>query len=212
MNIFDVEEKDYIETLRSGNLIEKAGDGTDVQDFQSIQKIIKMHHFWNILLSNYSIYDCFNKYLMRVAPFSIFALYPDVIHTLFSDEPFHTDTCYVIMLNDGIRDITGNIMMKKHISCFYTEAIASYPRVEIISPKYGIISDTIPEFVWKNQCSSSYKFQISKSNDFELLLYDEMIPGNRIKETISHTPDFHAEEGMYHIRIQSENGEWSDTL
>lgn len=137
--------------------------------------------------------------------------YKDRILTYTPDEPFHTDTCYVIMLNDGIRDITGNIMMKKHISCFYTEAIASYPRVEIISPKYGIISDTIPEFVWKNQCSSSYKFQISKSNDFELLLYDEMIPGNRIKETISHTPDFHAEEGMYHIRVQSENGEWSDT-
>lgn len=137
--------------------------------------------------------------------------YKDRVLTYIPNEPFHTDTCYVVMLNDGITDITGNIMVKKHISCFYTESIATYPRVEIISPKYGTISDRMPEFTWKNQCSPSYDFQISKSNDFELLLYDEKIPGNRIEGIIRHIPAFNAEEGMYHIRIRSENGEWSST-
>lgn len=137
--------------------------------------------------------------------------YKDRILTYTPDEPFHTDTCYVVMLNDGIRDITGNVMIKKHVSCFYTESVATFPRVEILSPKYGTITDTVPEFTWKNQCAPSYEFQISKSNDFELLLYNQVIPGNRVEEIIKHTPEFNAGEGMYHIRIRGENGEWSDT-
>ena len=136
--------------------------------------------------------------------------YKDKVLTFTSEEPLHTDTCYIIMLNGGITDITGNKMIKKHVSCFYTESVASFPRCEIVSPKYGSIVNAIPEFVWKNQYSESYCFQISKTNTFELLLYNEIIPGNKIEENMRHTPVFNAEEGMYHIRIKSENGEWSD--
>ena len=136
--------------------------------------------------------------------------YKDRVLTYTPNEPFHTDTCYVVMLSDGITDITGNKMIKKHVSCFYTESVASFPRCEIVSPKYGSIVNAIPEFVWKNQYSESYCFQISKTNTFELLLYNEIIPGNKIEENMRHTPVFNAEEGMYHIRIKSENGEWSD--
>ena len=136
--------------------------------------------------------------------------YKNRILTFTPDKPFNTDTCYVVMLGDGITDITGNKIIKKHVSCFYTESVASFPRVEIISPKYGNIVSAIPEFVWKNQYAESYSFQISKSNSFELLLYNEIIPGNVIETTIKHTPVFNAQEGMYYIRIQSENGEWSD--
>ena len=136
--------------------------------------------------------------------------YKDRVLTYTPNEPFHTDTCYVVMLSDGITDITGNKMIKKHVSCFYTESVASFPRCEIVSPKYGSIVNAIPEFVWKNQYSESYCFQISKTNTFELLLYNEIIPGNKIEENMRHTPEFNAEEGMYHIRIKSENGEWSD--
>lgn len=136
--------------------------------------------------------------------------YKDKVLTYTPNEPFHTDTCYVVMLSDGITDITGNKMVKKHVSCFYTESVASFPRCEITSPKYGSIVSNIPEFVWKNQCSESYIFQVSKSNTFELLLCEEIIPGNKIEEYMKYTPVFNAQEGMYHIRIKSENGEWSD--
>ena len=136
--------------------------------------------------------------------------YKDKVLTFTPEEPFHTDTCYVMMLNGGITDITGNKMTKKHVSCFYTESVASFPRCEITSPKYGSIVHEIPEFVWKNQCSESYIFQVSKTNTFELLLCDEVIPGNKIEELIKYKPVFNAEEGMYHIRVKSENGEWSD--
>ena len=136
--------------------------------------------------------------------------YKDRKLTYTPKEPFNTDTCYIVMLNDGITDITGNRMIKKHISCFYTESIASFPRCEILSPKYGIITSYIPEFLWRNQGSESYVFQVSKSNSFELLLCDEVIPGNKISNTINYTPSFNAKEGMYHCRVKSENGEWSD--
>lgn len=136
--------------------------------------------------------------------------YHDRVLTFTPEEPFHTDTCFVVMLNGGIADITGNTMAKKHVSCFYTESVASFPRCEITSPKYGSITHDIPEFVWKNQFSESYRFQVSKMNTFELLLYDRVIPGNKIEKEMRHTPDMKPEEGMYHVRIQSENGEWSD--
>lgn len=135
--------------------------------------------------------------------------YKERVLTYTPNEPFNTDTCYVVMLSDGITDITGNKMIKKHVSCFYTESVASFPRCEITSPKYGSIVNAIPEFVWKNQCSESYIFQVSKSNTFELLLCDEVIPGNKIEEYMKYTPIFNAQEGMYHIRVKSENGEWS---
>lgn len=137
--------------------------------------------------------------------------YKDRVLTYTPSKPFNTGSCYIIMLNDGVADITGNRMIKKHVSCFYTESVASFPRCEIISPKYGAICDSVPEFQWRNQGSESYQFQISKSNSFELLLYNQVIPGNQIEETMRHTPDFALlEEGMYHVRIKSENGEWSD--
>lgn len=136
--------------------------------------------------------------------------YKDKVLTYTPNEPFHTDSCYVVMLSDGITDITGNKMIQKHVSCFYTESVASFPRCEIISPKYGSIVNSVPEFVWKNQCSESYIFQVAKNNSFELLLYNEVIPGNKIEENMKHTPEFNAEEGMYYVRVQSENGEWSD--
>lgn len=136
--------------------------------------------------------------------------YNDKILTYVPNEPFNTDTCYVVVLSDGITDIVGNKMIKKHVSCFYTESTASFPRCEIISPKYGSILSTIPEFKWKNQCSESYVFQISKNNSFELLLCNEIIPGNKIEEVIKYTPDIKLQEGMYHFRVKSENGEWSD--
>ena len=136
--------------------------------------------------------------------------YRDKVLTYTPAEPFKTDTCYILLLNSEITDITGNKMIKKHVSCFYTEAVASFPRCEILSPKYGFITDWIPEFEWKNQLAPSYQFQVSKTNTFELLLCDSIIPGNTISETIKYTPTITIKEGMYYIRVKCEGGEWSD--
>lgn len=137
--------------------------------------------------------------------------YKDKIMTYTPDKPFNTNSCYILVLNDKITDIIGNTLVQKNITVFYTEKIASYPRCEIISPKYGNITSEIPTFKWINQKSPSYVFQISKNNSFELLILNEVIPGNEYEDEISFTPRFNAQEGMYFIRVKSENGEWSDT-
>lgn len=136
--------------------------------------------------------------------------YVDKVLTFTPLNPFKVNTCYIVMLNDGISDIIGNRLVQKHISCFYTELEATRPPVKITSPKYGCISSEIPSFVWQNQAAASYRFQVSKKNTFEVLLYDEIIPGNEVEETITHTPNFNVSEGMYFIRVKSEPGDWSD--
>ena len=135
--------------------------------------------------------------------------YSDKVLTFTPETPFKVNMCYILMLNDGIADITGNRLAQKYISCFFTELEASVPPVEIIYPKYGCILSEIPEFVWKNQASRSYVFQVAKNNSFELLLYSDVISGNDVTETITHKPSFNVQEGMYFIRVKSENGEWS---
>jgi len=140
--------------------------------------------------------------------------YKDKVLKYTPEKPFNTDSCYILVLNDEIADITGNKLIQKYINVFYTESVASYPRCEFIAPKYGTITDTIPTFSWINQKSPSYIFQISKIKTFEVLLIDEVIPGNDYEDNISYTPTFSnvIQEGLYFIRVKSENGEWSDTL
>lgn len=136
--------------------------------------------------------------------------YADKVLNFTPLKPFKVNTCYIVMLNDGISDIIGNRLVSKHISCFYTELQASKPPVKIKSPKYGCITSEIPIFEWKNQGVAAYRFQVSKKNTFEVLLYDEVVPGNEVDETITHTPDFNAIEGMYFIRVKADTGDWSD--
>lgn len=137
--------------------------------------------------------------------------YSDKVLTYTPEKPFNANSSYIIVLNDKIADIIGNQLVQKYVFVFYTEQVASYGRCEITSPKYGTITNSIPEFVWVNQKSPSYIFQISKNNSFELLLLDEVIPGNEYEDFITYSPSFDAKEGMYFIRVKSENGEWSDT-
>ena len=136
--------------------------------------------------------------------------YDNRVLTFVPEETFHTDACYIVILNNQIFDITGNQLLKKWISHFKTEEVASYGRCEIVEPKYGLISPSIPKFVWVNQEAESYIFQVSKTNTFESLLVDENIAGNQLSETISYTPSFEATDGIYHVRIKAENGEWSN--
>lgn len=139
--------------------------------------------------------------------------YKDKILTYTPEKPFNTDSSYILVLNDKITDIVGNKLIQKSITVFYTESVASYKRCEIISPKYGLITDTIPTFKWVNQKAPSYVFQISKSNSFELLLLNKVVPGNDYEENISYIPeDLNFKEGMYFVRVKCEGGEWSDTF
>ena len=177
----------------------------DINPASFVKNIVILEDYNNIYKNINSLKD-YSQYSVVKGSIS----YKDKVLTYTPNEPFGTDKTYVVMLSDGITDITGNKMVKKHISCFHTESVASFPRCEIVSPKYGCITDAVPEFVWKNQCSESYEFQISKNNSFELLLYNEVIPGNKIEDLIKFKPTCQLEEGMYYIRVRSENGEWSD--
>lgn len=140
------------------------------------------------------------------------ATYADKVLTFTPSEPFKTGICYVVMLNDGVKDITGNHLVKKHVSCFYTEKIASYSKCTITSPKYGLITSSVPTFTWPNLGSPSYTFQISKMNTFEILTCDETIVGNQVDEEISYVPERKCFplEGAYFIRVKAENADWSD--
>lgn len=178
---------------------------SDINPASFVKNIVVLEDYNRIYKNINSLKD-YSQYSVVKGSIS----YKDKVLTYTPNEPFNTDTCYVVMLSDGITDITGNKMVKKHVSCFYTESVASFPRCEITSPKYGSIVNAIPEFVWKNQCSESYIFQVSKNNTFELLLCNEVIPGNKVEELMRYTPVFDAQEGMYHVRVQSENGEWSN--
>lgn len=137
--------------------------------------------------------------------------YKDRVLVYTPDKPFNINSSYILMLNDQIADIVGNHLVQKLVSVFYTEKVASYPRCEITSPKYGLISESIPEFKWINQKSPSYVFQVAKNNSFENLILNDVIPGNEFEDEINYVPSFDAYEGIYYIRIKSENGEWSDT-
>ena len=138
--------------------------------------------------------------------------YKDKVLTYTPEKPFNVNSSYILMINDKIFDITGNQLVQKYVNVFYTEQVASYPRCEITSPKYGMITSEIPKFTWINQKSPSYVFQISKIKTFETLILDTVIPGNEYEEEINYTPKLNAilPEGMYFIRVKSENGEWSD--
>ena len=138
--------------------------------------------------------------------------YNDKVLTYTPEKPFNTGSSYILVLNDKITDITGNKLIQKYINVFYTESVASYGRCEITNPKYGYITDTVPTFSWVNQKSPSYIFQMSKIKTFEVLITEDVVPGNEYEDEISYTPFFDKllQEGMYFIRVKSENGEWSD--
>lgn len=140
------------------------------------------------------------------------ASYADKTLTFTPASPLKENCCYIIMLNDGITSITGNKLVSKFISCFYTEVTASFPKCKITSPKYGLITPDVPTFVWTNVGANSYIFQSSKINTFEVLLCDEVVIGNQVTDSIEYTPALNKfpNEGVYFFRVKAENGAWSD--
>lgn len=173
----------------------------------TLTKNIVVFEDYNKVYKNANSLRDYSKYSVVKGSIS----YKDKVLTYTPNEPFKTDSCYILVLNDKISDVIGNTLTNKSITVFYTEKVASYPRCEIISPMYGNITNSIPTFVWKNQKTPFYIFQISKVNSFESLIVDDIIPGNEYEDNISYTPDFNAKEGIYFIRVKSENGEFSDT-
>ena len=173
----------------------------------TLAKNIVVFEDYNKVYKNANSLKDYSKYSVVKGSIS----YDNKVLTYTPEKPFNPNSSYILVLNDKISDIVGNTLIKKFINVFYTEKEASYGRCEITSPKYGYITSEIPTITWVNQKSSSYVFQISKVNSFEVLLLNEVIPGNEYEEEISYTPNFNAKEGMYFIRVKSENGEWSDT-
>ena len=174
------------------------------------------------LTKNIVVFEDYNKVYKDIASLKDYSKYSvvkgtisykDKVLTYTPAKPFNANSSYIVVLNDKIADIIGNQLIQKYIAVFYTEKTASYPRVEITSPKYGLITNEIPAFKWVNQHSTSYVFQLSKENSFENLILNEPVAGNEFQQEVEYTPVFRAKEGMYFVRIKSEsNGEWSDTF
>jgi hypothetical protein len=99
--------------------------------------------------------------------------------TFTPEKELQVDTKYIVVINNTIKDITGSPMLKKYIFAFNTEIAKSFGACEIISPKYGSISSSIPEIHWKDLKAPSYIVQISKSNQFESLLFETFIVPNK---------------------------------
>lgn len=135
--------------------------------------------------------------------------YADRVITFVPKEPLNVDTRYIVVLNNTITDITGNRLLKKYVFAFNTEITKSYSKCEIVSPTFGMISNSIPEIQWKSQQAPSYIMQISKSNKFEVLLYETFVV-NEEDDIITFTPSISYKEGIYYVRVKSEGGEWSD--
>lgn len=135
--------------------------------------------------------------------------YADRVVTFVPKEPLNVDTRYIVVLNNTITDITGNRLLKKYVFAFNTEITKSYPKCEIVSPSFGMISNAIPEIQWNSQHAPSYIMQISKSNKFEVLLYETFVV-NEEDDVVAFTPPIPYKEGIYYVRVKSEGGEWSD--
>ena len=72
-----------------------------------------------------------------------------------------------------------------------------------------MISTSVPEIQWKSQQAPSYIMQISKTNTFEVLLYETFIVGEK-EDVITFVPEISYKEGIYYVRVKSEGGEWSE--
>lgn len=175
-------------------------------DVGSLVKNILVLQDTNRIFNSISDLQDYSKYSIVQGNIS----YNNKILTYTPNEPFNTDSIYIVLLNNDIIDITGNKLKQKYVFSFKTEETASYGPCEIISPIYGNICNSIPTFTWVNQKSPSYIFQISKTNTFETLILDKAIAGNTIDTNISYVPEVDFKEGIYHIRVKSENGEWSN--
>lgn len=135
--------------------------------------------------------------------------YADRVIKFTPKQPFNIDTRYIVVLNNTITDITGNRLLNKFVFSFNTEITKSYSKCEITYPSFGTILNSIPEIQWKSQQAPSYIIQISKSNTFEVLLYETFVV-NEDDDIIAFIPDISYKEGIYYVRVKSEGGEWSD--
>lgn len=165
-----------------------------------------------IILEDYNgVYDGITS-LKSIDKFNIVKgtlTYADRVIKFTPKESLNIDTRYIVVLNNTIADITGNRLLNKYIFAFNTEITKSYPKCEIVSPSFGTISAVIPEIQWKSQNAPSYIMQISKSNKFEVLLYETFIVNDE-EDIISFIPDMPYKEGIYYVRVKSEGGEWSE--
>lgn len=135
--------------------------------------------------------------------------YADRVIKFTPKEPFNVDTRYIVVLNNTITDITGNKLLNKFVFAFNTEITKSYSSCNITYPSFGLIVNSVPEIQWKSLQAPSYIMQISKSNTFEILLYETFIINND-EETITYTPNIPYKEGVYYVRVKAEGGEWSE--
>lgn len=156
--------------------------------------------------------------------------YADRIIEYTPEQQFKTDTRYIVILNNTIRDVTGAPLIKKRIFSFTTEVSQGYGSTKMFAPQYGMIYSEIPEVSWKDIGAPSYIVQVSKSPLFESLVYEnfivpgkdntytdkdrseippeELAPEPETFQVITAVPDFVKQEGVYYVRVRPEGGKW----
>jgi hypothetical protein len=136
--------------------------------------------------------------------------YADRVLKFTPKEQLNIDTRYIVVLNNTLQDITGNLLLNKFVFAFNTEITKSYAKCEIIYPTFGLISNVIPTIQWNSQNAPSYILQISKSNKFESLLFETFVVDDDAETIVEFKPDIPYKEGVYYVRVKSEGGEWSE--
>jgi hypothetical protein len=114
---------------------------------------------------------------------------------------------YIIYISKNkLQDILNNMMLTDYVSYFDT-ADSSDIECSVIEPLNNSILSKLDKIILSDSISYRYVIQISKQQDFETTVYDEIVDGTKIYR------DFHLEDGLYYVRAKGENstefGPWN---
>ena len=113
--------------------------------------------------------------------------------------PLKENCRYIIFIDRRVlQDILGNMMTDDFISYFDTTG-DSYNICRILKPANNSIIPVLDSILLEDTYSDRYNIQISRSRDFNTVVYDEIIDGIAINKVYP-LPD-----GMYYLRAKEEN-------
>jgi hypothetical protein len=102
---------------------------------------------------------------------------------------------------DGIKDITGQMMPDTFVIDFHSDDVKEIKPPVLLAPTDQSELVTDPQFSWSPaEHAYYYQLEISKSNTFDVLVWPK--EPNRIFET-NVIPEYKLENGTYYARIRS---------
>lgn len=139
--------------------------------------------------------------------------YKDRVISFAPDSPLKNSTKYIVAIKEnGIKDIYGNPFVAEQSFHFVTESDDVEPKIDIISPERGIVSNQMPEIRWSNAGSSAYHIEVSRQETFETIAFADTVKvfsgtAPTVYKTNEELPD-----GMYYLRVRALKGLWSDPV